>query len=102
MIRWMLLLAVLACIAGTGPVAADAPTRPPASWQPFDMRSQEPSSLPKLFRQHCQIDATRTRRYCAAECGSGYQFYYCSKTSFGCCHVAAGYCDHNASLRCAP
>jgi len=57
---------------------------------------------PQLFRQHCKFDATGASQYCAAECGSGYQFYYCSERSFGCCHVGAGYCDWNLSLRCSP
>ena len=31
-----------------------------------------------------------------------YQFYFCSRQSFGCCRVGFGYCDWTGLLRCAP
>ena len=41
-------------------------------------------------------------RYCSDHCGSDYQFYFCSRESFGCCRVGFGYCDWNGLLRCHP
>jgi hypothetical protein len=63
---------------------------------------QEPPSLPPAFRNHCAIDSFSGRPYCANHCGSGYQFFYCSEASFGCCHLGHGYCDWNGHLRCSP
>lgn len=64
-------------------------------WQP-------PLSLPPGFRNHCRYDPVRGRAYCANHCGPGYQFYFCSPESFGCCHPGYGYCDWKGHLRCAP
>jgi len=64
-------------------------------WQP-------PWSLPPWFRNHCHYDPTHGRAYCANHCGPGYQFYFCSPESFGCCHPGYGYCDWKGHLRCAP
>ena len=92
-------LALYTCIVWIMPIAASAADQSPANWQAIDAYSQD--RPPRLFRQHCKFDATGATQYCAAECGSGYQFYYCSEKSFGCCHVGVGYCDWNLSLRCS-
>jgi len=63
---------------------------------------QEPLSLPPRFRNHCVYDAFSGRPYCADHCGFDYQFYFCSRQSFGCCRVGFGYCDWNGLLRCHP
>jgi hypothetical protein len=63
---------------------------------------QGPLSLPPRFRNHCRFDFHRHRWYCANHCGTGYQFYFCSPASFGCCHPGYGYCDWKGHLRCAP
>jgi hypothetical protein len=63
---------------------------------------QDPESLPPHFRSHCSFDVIRGRWFCSNHCGLDYQFYFCSPTSFGCCHPGYGYCDWNGSLRCAP
>jgi len=88
-------LVLLTCIVWVSPAAATESPRSLANQPP----SQHLSS--QLFR-HCKFDAVGSRSYCAGECGSGYQFYYCSEKSFGCCHVGVGYCDWNLSLRCSP
>jgi hypothetical protein len=63
---------------------------------------QGPWSLPPVFRNHCRYDAFSGRFYCENHCGSDYQFYYCSRASFGCCRLGRGYCGWNGALRCAP
>jgi hypothetical protein len=63
---------------------------------------QEPLSLPRRFRNHCFNDAFNGRPYCADHCGPGYQIYFCSPQSFGCCRLGFGYCDWNGLLRCHP
>lgn len=63
---------------------------------------QGPRSLPPRFRNHCSYDVVHGRRYCSNHCGPDYQFYFCSPTSFGCCHPGYGYCDWKGALRCAP
>jgi hypothetical protein len=60
----------------------------------------EPNDLPPRFRTNCSVQ--NGRFYCAYRCGSGYEFFYCSAASFGCCHVADGYCDYHGFLRCRP
>ena len=62
----------------------------------------EPAFLPRRFRNHCGFDVTYGRYYCSDRCGSDYQFYYCSRWSFGCCHIGVGYCDVAGLLRCRP
>ena len=42
------------------------------------------------------------RPYCSDHCGFDYQFYFCSRDSFGCCRIGFGYCDWNGLLRCHP
>ena len=61
---------------------------------------QEPWFLPRRFRNHCSFDVTQARYYCSNHCGSDHEFYYCSKKSFGCCHIGVGYCDWDGLLRC--
>lgn len=60
------------------------------------------STLPTRFRNHCSSNVTYARNYCSDHCGSDYEFYYCSRKSFGCCHVGVGYCDWDGLLRCHP
>jgi hypothetical protein len=62
----------------------------------------EPAFLPRRYRTRCSFDVTYGRYYCANRCGSDYQFYYCSRWSFGCCHIGVGYCDPAGLLRCRP
>lgn len=62
---------------------------------------QDPWLLPREFRNHCFCDS-HGRYYCSNHCGADYAFYYCSRTSFGCCHVGKGYCDRDGLLRCRP
>jgi hypothetical protein len=62
---------------------------------------QDPAALPRQFRNHCAADWWG-RPYCSDHCGRGYQLYYCSPDSFGCCHVGYGYCDDRGHLRCHP
>jgi len=61
---------------------------------------QDPQSLPLRFRNHCAYDRFSGRPYCSDHCGFDYQFYYCSRHSFGCCRLGVGYCDWNGLLRC--
>jgi len=63
---------------------------------------QDPATLPPRFRNHCSIDSWSGRPYCADHCGTGYQLYYCTPESFGCCRVGFGYCDWHGHLRCHP
>ena len=63
---------------------------------------QGPQSLPRRFRNHCSHDGSGARSYCSDHCGFDYQFYYCSRVSFGCCSVGLGYCDWHGLLRCHP
>jgi hypothetical protein len=63
---------------------------------------QEPQALPRRFRNHCGYDAYSGRPYCSDHCGYQYQFYHCSRESFGCCRVGFGYCDWTGLLRCHP
>src|SRR5262249_48740045 len=52
--------------------------------------------------QLLQLGCPRARYYCSNHCGSDYEFYYCSKKSFGCCRIGVGYCDLDGLLRCHP
>jgi len=94
-------LAVLLALTAAGGAEAWS-LRPPAARAVVDVDWQDPRFLPRRFRNHCAFDAYRRRPYCANHCGAGYQFYYCSRVSFGCCQVGFGYCDRAAKLRCAP
>ena len=63
---------------------------------------QGPLSLPRRFRDHCRLDDRRGLPYCSDHCGRDYQFYFCTRGSFGCCRIGYGYCDWTGQLRCAP
>jgi len=95
-------LAILACLASV-PASWAAPAMQMRTAAPvIQVDWQEPLSLPRRFRNHCFTDALSGRPYCSDHCGSGYQIYFCSPRSFGCCRVGFGYCDWNGSLRCHP
>ncbi len=95
----ILACAALACLAWAS-VADAAGVRAPARGLLVRADWQSPQALPRRFRNHCLFD--RGRLYCSDHCGFGYQFYYCSRRSFGCCRVGFGYCDWSGLLRCAP
>jgi hypothetical protein len=86
-----------AALMATSPAALAAePSGTPlikADWQ-------EPAALPRVLRNHCVSDGASS--YCADHCGIGYQVYYCSPHSFGCCRVGFGFCDADGKLHCAP
>jgi len=63
---------------------------------------QDPAALPRQLRNHCTTESWSRRPYCADHCGRGFQVYYCSRDSFGCCRVGHGYCDDRGHLRCHP
>jgi hypothetical protein len=93
------LFAVLALGAGISSAAAGGePIYSPIA-RILDF-GHEPNDLPPRFRTNCSIQ--NGRFYCAYRCGFGYEFFYCSAASFGCCHVADGYCDYRGFLRCRP
>jgi len=96
-------LVALICVApAAASSAAAAWWRPAVSTAVIKVDWQDPQSLPRRFRNHCRFDVGHGRPYCADHCGLGYQFYFCSRASFGCCRVGYGYCDWAGSLRCAP
>jgi hypothetical protein len=99
-----LALAVLAASAWLSSVRADDGT--PRAADPnglvVAMDWQGPQSLPRRFRNHCSYDSYSGRSYCSDHCGFDYQFYYCSRASFGCCRVGVGYCNWSGLLRCHP
>jgi hypothetical protein len=84
-------------LAGEG-FRADANARPPLTRVDW----QDPALLPRRFRNHCTSTDWWGRPYCENHCGRGYEFYFCSSDSFGCCHVGYGYCDWHGQLRCHP
>jgi hypothetical protein len=87
-------------------VASDSDAAPPillpAGAALIQVDWQGPLSLPPRFRNHCVVDVLSGRPYCSDHCGFDYQFYFCSRQSFGCCRVGYGYCDWTGLLRCAP
>ena len=96
------LLSILAILAGAGAgLAGEAARLAPAS-DLVHIDWQVPEQLPPPFRNHCTVENFTARPYCSNHCGAGYQFYYCSPASFGCCHLGHGYCDWNGVLRCHP
>ena len=97
-----LLLALLACIAWTSVCRAGEPGYLPVVWPSIYFDPGDPALLPRRFRNHCSFDVTHGRYYCSNHCGSDYQFYYCSRKSFGCCHIGVGYCGYDGLLRCRP
>jgi hypothetical protein len=88
------LLTILTTLALVLPCSAGTANFPHSPWT-------APESLPLQFRNHCFYTWWQGP-YCADHCGLGYQFYYCSNHSYGCCHLGLGYCDWNGALRCAP
>ena len=95
-------LAASACIVwGTACCATEpaySPVQRSLAYPPWD----EVRDLPRRFRNHCSFDITHAIYYCSDHCGIDYQVYYCSRKSFGCCHIGHGYCDWNGLLRCRP
>jgi hypothetical protein len=97
-----LVLALLTAAASASPRPAGELNYSPAARPLVAADWQDPRSLPPRFRNHCSYDINHGRWYCANHCGPGYQFYFCSSASFGCCHPGYGYCDWKGHLRCAP
>jgi len=95
-------LAVLTCVASASVCPAGQPIDSPAGAPVMQVDWQGPSSLPRRFRNHCANDSFSGRVYCSDHCGIGYQFYYCSRASFGCCRIGFGYCGLDGLLRCHP
>lgn len=99
----VLALAVLMALSrGVAGSANAASTRPPVQTLVVKVDWQGPLSLPRRFRNHCRLDVRRRLTYCSDHCGRDYQFYFCTRGSFGCCRIGYGYCDWNGLLRCAP
>src|SRR6516162_317109 len=96
----ILLFAVLTCIVWVSTCLAGERSYSPANGLLIRVGWQESWFLPRRFRNHCSFDVTRARYYCSNHCGSDYEFYYCSKKSFGCCHIGVGYCERDGLLRC--
>src|SRR5215813_12478037 len=92
--------AVLTWIAWVSACHAGERSYSPANGLLIHVDWQEPWFLPRRFRDHCSFDVTQARYYCSNHCGSDHEFYYCSKKSFGCCHIGVGYCDWDGLLRC--
>jgi hypothetical protein len=83
------------CLAGAANLSPESGLLVHVDWQ-------YPPQLPPQFRNHCTYENFTGRPYCSNHCGIGYQFFYCSEASFGCCRLGHGYCDWNGFLRCAP
>jgi hypothetical protein len=92
--------AVLTCIAWVSACHTGERNYASANGLLIRVDWQELWFLPQRFRNHCSFDVTQARYYCSNHCGSDYEFYYCSKNSFGCCHIGVGYCDWDGLLRC--
>jgi hypothetical protein len=95
-------LALLTCVSCTVACSADQIDDPAVGAALIRADWQEPQSLPPRFRNHCAYDRLSGRRYCSNHCGFEYQFYFCSRQSFGCCRIGFGYCDWDGLLRCHP
>jgi hypothetical protein len=96
------LIAALACAASGAVCGATEQLYSPPMLPPILLDWPAPESVPPAFRNHCGFYQGHYY-YCANHCGTGYQFYYCSPASFGCCHVGAGYCGgFSGALHCAP
>ncbi len=93
---------LLACFAAAFICAPAHAIDLPADAPLVEVDWQGPHSLPPRFRNHCGVDSFSGRPYCSDHCGFEYQFYYCSRESFGCCRLGFGYCDWNGLLRCHP
>jgi len=98
----ILRFAVLACVAWASNGRASEPGYSPANGLLVQVDWQDPFFLPRRFRNHCNFDVTLGIYYCSDRCGFEYQFYYCSRRSFGCCHIGTGYCGWDGLLRCRP
>ena len=98
----LLALASLIFVAATMVTAAQPLRPPPPPGLLIEADWQSPQQLPRRFRNHCVYDASRHRAWCSEHCGYDYQFYYCSKVSYGCCRIDFGYCDWQGLLRCHP
>jgi len=95
-------LVLLAYVVGTHIVTAASARILPAPGSAILVDWQYPQWLPPRFRNRCSIEYFTGRPYCSNHCGRDYQFFYCSESSFGCCHLGRGYCDVNGLLRCSP
>jgi hypothetical protein len=95
-------LGLLAGVAAGAVSHADEPMGSPVDPVFLGPDWQDPLLVPARFRNHCSFDITHGRVYCAERCGFGYQFYHCSRRSFGCCHIGEGYCGWDGLLRCRP
>lgn len=93
-------LALLACVVWTSSCCAGPAIDLPEAAPIIQVDWQLPQSLPARFRNHCARDSFSGRPYCSDHCGYEYQFYYCSRRSFGCCRLGLGYCDWTGLLRC--
>jgi hypothetical protein len=98
----ILAVTLLTCIAWAFVCSAGHADEMAAGAALIQVDWQEPQSLPRRFRNHCAYEIFSGRPYCSDHCGSEYQFYYCSRQSFGCCRVGFGYCDWSGLLRCHP
>lgn len=98
----ILALALLICAAWLSTASAWELVERPAGARLILADWQDPSSLPPRYRNHCVYDSHRGRYYCSNHCGLEYQFFYCSRESFGCCRIGYGYCGWKGLLRCAP
>jgi hypothetical protein len=95
-------LAALLGPATAGPASLLRPSAAATHVPMIRVDWQNPVLLPRRFRNHCVVEPSSGRTYCENHCGRGYEFYYCSHASFGCCHVGYGYCDWHGELRCRP
>jgi hypothetical protein len=98
----ILQLAVLTCITCASGAHAGKLDYSPVNGPFIHIGWQDPGFLSRRFRNHCSFDVTLGAYYCSDRCGSDYQFYYCSRRSFGCCRIGVGYCDWGGLLRCRP
>jgi hypothetical protein len=94
------IFAVIAGVAWAAICPAGQTAELPAGVSLIQVDWQVPQSLPRRFRNHCGYDPFSGRPYCSDHCGADYQFYFCSRHSFGCCRVGFGYCDWTGLLRC--
>ncbi len=98
----ILALTMLACVVAASAADASPWARLAGNSLVIEADWQSPQALPRRFRNHCVFGADPARSYCSNHCGFDYQFYYCSRESFGCCRIGFGYCDWNGLLRCHP
>ena len=94
-----LILSATALLAASSTCAGGEVTRARPDVQ-YTRSGEALPPLPRRFQNHCGWDFGHL--YCEDHCGAGYQIYYCTRASFGCCHVGDGYCDRDGLLRCRP